>query len=53
MKIDKYIDKNEVECKKELEDYNSFIYVNKNAPSTPPELQNKVVDLQQTGNAKL
>ena len=33
MKFDEYLEKNEVECKTEPRDYNTFIYVNEDIPN--------------------
>ena len=44
MKFDQYVENNEVECKKEPKDYNTFIFLNDSSPSTPRKKQNKYVD---------
>ena len=53
VKVDEYLEKNEVECKIELEDYNTFIYVNEGSPNTPPKQENKATNQQQDENSDL
>ena len=44
VKVDKYAEKNEFECKKEPEHYNKFIYVSEGAPCTLLEQENKATN---------
>ncbi len=52
MKVDEYTKKNEVECKIETKDYNTFIYLNEGPSYTLSKKENKVTNHQQNGNAK-
>ena len=47
VKFDEYVERNEVEWKIELEDYNTFIYVNEGVPYTLPKQENKAIEQQQ------
>ena len=53
VKVDEYVERNEVEWKKELEDYKTFIYVNEGVPYTFPEKENKATKQQKFVNVEL
>ena len=54
MKVDEYVENNEVECKKEPKDYIIFIYIDEGEPKTFPKPEMKdVKKMQQLVNVKL
>lgn len=53
VKVDKYVEKNEVECKIEPGGDNTFIYVSEGVPYTLLEKEKKTINKQQHMNVEL
>lgn len=49
IRVDEFVEKNEEECKNELEDYRNFVYIYEGEPSTLHELEKVIVKHQQIG----